>query len=358
MKPLDGVRVLDLSRLLPGPMCSWYLRGLGAAVVKLEQEGVGDYLRHIPPLNAEGRGIWFELLNAGTQSIALDLSAPGAAARVRAVLARGDYDVLIEGFRPGVMARLGLDPAALRRDCPRLIIASISGYGQAGPAAALPGHDIGYLGHTGALSLAARHEGVPDPLPVQVADIAGGALTAALRIAAALYARERTGAGDWLDVSMTAGALALMAPVLGEVAQTGRAPAPGAGVLTGGLPVYRVYRCGDGGLVAVGAIEGKFQAALADGLGLSVPMSEDDLKQAFLAESRDHWAARLGGACVTPVLTPAEALEAAVLRQGGHVVGAGTAARVAPPFPGPHSWLHAPAPALGAHTAELLPSRA
>lgn len=356
MKPLAGVRILDLSRLLPGPMCSWYLRGLGAEVVKLEQPGIGDYLRHIPPLGPDGLGVWFSVLNAGTRSVAVDLREPAGAARVREALTRGRFDVVIEGFRPGVMARLGLDPEALCAANPRLVVVSISGYGQDGPGACLPGHDIGYMGHTGALALGARHNGVPDVLPVQVADVAGGALTAALQVAAALYGRERTGRGAWLDVSMTAGALALMAPVLGQVAATGVDPKPGGDLLTGGLDVYGCYECGDGGLVAVGAIEPKFQAALAEGLGLECPLGRDELAAAFRSAPRDHWVERLGQACVTPVLAPGEVLESGLLRAGGHVVGEGSAARVCPPFAGPHEWVHAPAPALGAHTDELLPS--
>lgn len=356
MKPLEGVRILDLSRLLPGPMCSWYLRGLGAEVVKLEQPGIGDYLRHIPPLGPDGLGVWFSVLNAGTRSVAVDLRDPAGAARVREALSGDRFDVVIEGFRPGVMARLGLHPEQLCEANPRLVVASISGYGQQGPAAGLPGHDIGYMGHTGALALGARHDGVPDVLPVQVADVAGGALTAALQVTAALVGRGRTGRGGWLDVSMTAGALALMAPVLGQVAATGVDPRPGKDVLTGGLDVYGCFLCSDGGLVAVGAIEPKFQAALAEGLGLELPLGREELARVFRTAPREHWVARLGQACVTPVLAPTEVLQSALLRAGGHVVGQGSAARVCPPFPGPHDWVLAPAPALGAHTTELLPS--
>ena len=356
MKPLAGVKVLDLSRLLPGPMCSWYLRGLGADVVKLEQPGIGDYLRHVPPYAPDGTGAWFSVLNAGTRSVVVDLHTPEGPAAVLDMIAAHGFDVVVEGFRPGVMARLGLDPAALVQRFPKLVVASISGFGQDGPMVDLPGHDIGYVGFTGSLATAARPGGVPTLPAVQVADMAGGALTAAMRVCAALFARERTGIGAWLDVSMTWGALALMAPVLGEVAVTGADVAPGGELLTGALAVYGVYSCADGGLLALGAVEPKFQRALAEGLGLELPLERPAIATRLATAPRDHWAEVLARACATAVLRPQEVLDAALHRQRGAVVGEGTAARVCPPFPGPHAWVTAPAPQLGAHTKELIPS--
>ncbi|MEC8424653.1 MAG: CaiB/BaiF CoA-transferase family protein, partial [Myxococcota bacterium] len=275
-QPLDGVRVVDLSRLFPGPMCSWYLRGLGAEVIKVEDPVRGDYLRTIPPLGPDGMGVWFSAINAGCRSVALDLKTAEGRDAAWALLETAD--VLLEGFRPGVMERMGFAPASLQRRLPGLVIASISGFGQGGAYAELPGHDLGYVGLAGGLSLAARPEGVPVVPGLQMADMAGGALTAALRITAALLLRTRTGQGSWLDISMTEGVLPMMVPALAQAAHDRVAPAPGGGPLAGGLPSYRVYRCRDGRMVAVAAVEDHFQQRLADGLGLRRPLTEASLE--------------------------------------------------------------------------------
>lgn len=349
---LDGVRVVDLSRLLPGPMCSWYLRGLGAQVIKVEAPGAGDYLRQVPPLGPDGVGVWFRAINAGCRSVALDLKVEAGREALLAILETAD--VLIEGFRPGVLARLGLAPLELRERFPRLVLTSITGFGQDGPLRDAPGHDLGYVGLAGGLSLGVRPDGIPSVPGLQVADFAGGALTAALRITAALLLRERTGEGAWLDVSMTEGVLPLMVPALADASHTGQRPAPGGGALTGGLPVYRVYRCADDGLVAVAAIEGHFQAALLQGLGLEDPADPERLQARFLEDTRDAWVDRLGDACVTPVLDPVEVLSAPLHRQRGSVRAVGSDARVVPPVGGDARWLHDPAPRLGEHTASVL----
>jgi len=351
-EPLDDIRIVDLSRLLPGPMCSWYLRGLGAEVIKVEDPLRGDYLRMIPPLGGDDMGVWFSAINAGCRSIALDLKSDAGREALLALLETAD--VLLEGFRPGVLARLGLDPVALQARFPRLVIASISGFGQTGPLRALPGHDLGYVGLTGGLSIGARPDGAPDVPGMQVADMAGGALTAALRITAALLLRARTGEGTWLDVSMTEGVLPLMVPALAQTAHHGKAPPPGDDVLTGALPAYRVYRCRDGGLLAVAAVEAHFQAALAEGLGIHGALTREAIAAALLGDTRDAWAARLAGACVTPVLDPMEVLSFPLHRERRAIRGTGDKARVVPPVGGASAWLHEAAPALGQHTAEVL----
>lgn len=348
MRPLEGVRVVDLSRLLPGPACTWYLHGLGAEVIKVEEPAGGDYLRHVPPFGEDGVGVWFSALNAGKRSIALDLRAPAHRAALRALLGRAD--VLLEGFRPGVMARLGLDPDELSRSFPRLVIASLSGYGQTGPLAPEPGHDLNYVGLAGLLALPARHEGVPDVPGVQVADLAGGALTAALGIVAALFERARTGRGRWLDLSMTEGAMALAVTELAS-AWAGQPARPGEGTLTGGLPNYSVYRCQDGRLLSVAALEPRFWEALGRAIG-EVPIERDALAALFASRPRDAWVAALGGACVAPVLELDEVSEHPQHRARGAVVGEGTGRRLRPPFLG--AAVGESAPALGQHTeAEL-----
>ncbi|MBL8614179.1 MAG: CoA transferase [Deltaproteobacteria bacterium] len=345
---LDGVKVVDLSRLLPGPMCAWYLRGLGARVIKVEDPAGGDWLRHLPPLTEEGTSAWFSAINAGVRSVTADLKAEADRALVEALIA--EADVLIEGFRPGVLRRLGLDPARLRARHPGLVIASITGFGQAGPLRDAPGHDLGYIGLAGILSLADAGAGAPKPPPVQIADLAGGALSAALQITAALLRRSRTGAGAWLDVSMTAGALSLIAPVVAEAAVDGP-PAPGGAALTGALSTYACYRCADGGFVTVAALEPQFQAALTAALGAPLPEDPAAAAAIFAQAPRDHWVERLGAACVAPALDLRELLQHPL--HAGQLRGSGPNRRVAPPFAGPQAWVSAPAPALGEADAAL-----
>lgn len=348
MRPLEGLRVLDLSRLLPGPACTWYLYGLGAEIIKIEDPNGGDYLRHVPPMKEGGAGAWFEALNAGKRSVALDLRRPADRAALRALMAGAD--VLLEGFRPGVLARLGLDPTELAQSFPRLVIASLSGFGQTGPLADAPGHDLNYCALAGLMSLAARHGGVPDVPGVQVADLAGGALTAALAITAALVQRERSGRGQWLDISMTEGALALALPALAST-WAGEAPQPGAETLTGGLPVYGIYRCADGGMLAIASLEPKFWQALSAVAG-EVPLERAPLTALFLTRPRDAWVGLLREACVAPVLELHEVSEHPLHRARGAILGEGSARQLRPPFPGAR--VGARAPALGEHTeAEL-----
>lgn len=353
---LAGVRVLDLSRLLPGPLCAWYLQGLGATVTKVEEPGAGDYLRYVAPFTASGDSVWFSAINAGKRSVALDLRSDAGRAALLALLEQAD--VLIEGFRPGVMARLGLDPEHLRGRFPRLVIASISGFGQDGPWRARPGHDLGYCALAGALSLAARgSDGAPDVPGVQLADVAGGALTAAFAISAALFQRERTGAGDWLDLSMTDAVLPFLATALAEAAEAS-APTPGGGLLTGGSPIYGVYACQDDRLLAFAPIEPQFQAearaVLAEVTGAPVELERAALRHAFRQLPRDAWVERLGQACVEPVLELAEVLTHPLHRARGTIRGEGAQRRVAPPLAGPRDFVLQPAPALGQHTASAL----
>lgn len=350
MRSLAGIRVIDLSRLLPGPACSWYLGGLGAEVVKIEDPAGGDYVRHVPPYDSRGLGLWFAALNGGKRSVALDLKRTSHRAALRALLAQAD--VLLEGFRPGVMARLGLDPAELVRSYPRLVVASLTGWGQTGPLADAPGHDLNYCGLAGALSLDARHEGVPDLPGLQVADLAGGALTAALAITAALYERERTGRGQWLDCAMLDGTLALVGHLVSAAAATGAGPAPGGETLTGAVASYGTYRAADGGLVALGALEPKFWAAFCAAVGADVPMEREAVAAVLARRARDEWASVGAGACLTPVLELHEVAAHPQIQARGLISGQGEQTRVRTPFPGAAT--PGPAPLLGEHTASAL----
>ncbi|MES2637979.1 MAG: CaiB/BaiF CoA-transferase family protein [Myxococcota bacterium] len=323
--------VIDLSRLLPGPFATLCLQGLGARVVKVEDPNGGDFVRHVPPRLGE-HGAWFSALNRGKRSVALDLKLPEGRDALLALLA--DADVLVESFRPGVLTRLGLDPLALRARFPRLVIASLTGWGQTGPYAQLPGHDIGFLSIAGLLGHA--DPGVPK---LQWADLAAGGLAAALRITGALLDRARTGDGAWLDIAMLDGLIGLQQTQFAQLA----AGAPPDELLTGGVPAYGLYRCADGGWVSVAALEPQFMAVLR---AATPDLTAEGLQRLFGSAARDVWLERLGGACVVPVLTLAEVANNPqvatrdLFRDG-----------LAHPPTGP---VDGPVPALGEHTkAEL-----
>jgi len=352
MRPLEGTRVVDLSRLLPGPMCSWYLIGLGASVIKVESPDGADYLRFMPPLRQDGTGAWFSAIHAGKESVALNLKLPTHKEALLALL--GEADVLLESFRPGVLARLGLDPEVLRERFPRLIICSITGFGQTGPRRDSPGHDLGFQALAGGLSLSAEHDGVVDVPGVQIADLAGGALTAALRISAALFARTKTGDGAWLDVSMTEGMMAMVGPALAGVAASGTLPGPGAEVLTGGSAKYRVYRCKDGRSLAVAPLEPKFWSAFCDAVGVAVEPDIEVLTALFATRSRDAWTELLSDACCEPVLSLDELAQEPQHLARSAVSGEGENIRVSHPFEGGAQTAQLPAPSMGQHTAEAL----
>ena len=333
-------------------MCTWYLRGLGARVVRVESPDGADFLRYAPPLDQNGDGAWFSALHAGKESVALNLKIPSHRDAFLALLA--EADVLIESFRPGVMARLGLDPDDLRGRFPSLVICSLTGFGQDGPLQNRPGHDLGFQALAGTLSMAPRRDGVVDVPSVQVADVGGGALTAALRIVSALLERTKTGEGTWLDVAMVDGTLAMVAPHFAAAAVAGQAPAPGGEVLTGASPQYRVYRCRDGGMLAVAPLEPKFWAALQAAVGQEVDPDEATLEALFMTDDRDAWADRLADACCEPVLDFIEVGEHPHLVERGAVSGAGTAKRVSHPFVGGAETALLDSPSLGEHTTSAL----
>ncbi|HEX8909311.1 MAG TPA: CaiB/BaiF CoA-transferase family protein [Anaeromyxobacteraceae bacterium] len=325
MLPLAGVRVLDLSRLLPGPYATLVLADLGAEVVKLEDPCGGDYLRHLAPLGGAAPGA-FLALNRNKRSLALDLKAAGGAAVLRRLVR--SFDVLVESFRPGVLDRLGAGQAALRAENPRLVVCAVSGYGQDGPYRELAGHDINYCAIAGALAL----NGPPDaPLPfgVQPADVAGGAWVAVAGILAALHRRAATGEGGVVDVSMTDGVLGMLALPLGQAWARGAPLRRGEELLSGAAACYRTYRTRDGRFVALGALEPKFFARFCAAVGrpeLAERQLEDggrgpvqELVALFASRTREEWA-RLGreqDLCLTPVLEGDEPRQDPQLRARG-----------------------------------------
>ncbi len=310
--PLHGIRVLDLSRLLPGPFATLILRELGADVLKVEDLQEGDYLRALPPTR-EGLGGAFYALNRGKRSIGIDLKKPTGRDLLLRLVA--SHDVLVESFRPGVLDRLGLDVETLRAANNTLVICRLSGYGQTGPLRQRAGHDIDFQALAGTLGLTGEGDGAP-PLPgAQVADI-GGALWATIGILAAL----RRGVFSDIDISMTESAMTFLLPWLGDQAFGAPPQKRGEGMLNGGLAAYRSYRCADKGHIAAAALEPKFWEALREELNLPVhpkdytPAREHqdalhrELADTFAQASRDTWAERLAAVdtCVEPVLAPDE----------------------------------------------------
>ena len=369
--PLSGVRILDLSRLLPGPFASLVLADLGADVVKVEDPRGGDPLRGLaPPASPGGDSAAFQALNRNKRSLALDLAVPaGRGAFLR--LCDG-ADAVIESFRPGVMDRLGIGWDVLHARNPRLVLCSLTGYGQTGPRAGAAGHDLDYLAAAGVLSLSGPAGAAPIPPCVQVADLAGGAWPAAAGILAALLGRRTSGQGAHLDVSMTEGALALLAPHLAIAVSRGRPLERGREPLLGGTACYAVYRTQDGRFVALAALEPKFFAGFcaavgrpelaarqweAGGQGPRVELDRIFASRTFAAWSRfatEH------DVCLAPVLEgdeprsdPQLAARGAFLEQdagqGAAVAAVDTPVRIAGV---PHPVR--PAPRLGQHGDEVL----
>ncbi|MFN7972152.1 MAG: CaiB/BaiF CoA-transferase family protein [Acidobacteriota bacterium] len=255
------MRLLDLSRYLPGPYATLLLQDLGADVLKVEEPGLGDPTRWVAP-DVEGVSTLFAILNAGKRSVTIDLRKPEGRDLLRE-LARG-ADVLVESFRPGVMARAGLAYEDLSHENERLVYCAITGYGQAGPRQDRAGHDLNYQALAGILS--PGPSGADDAMPaLPIADIAGGALPAVIGILGALLARERTGRGQLVDVSMLAGSLALQPYALSRLLGGRSAEEPTE--LTGALPCYATYRTSDGHRMALAALEPKFWQGFCRAVG-------------------------------------------------------------------------------------------
>ncbi len=310
MLPLAGIRVLDLSRLLPGPFCTLVLADLGADVVKVEEPFGGDHLRWVPPLVGRQSG-YFHALNRNKRSLRLDLKAPQGAAALRRLARR--FDVLVESFRPGVLEKLGLGFADLQKENRGIVFCSITGYGQDGPYRERAGHDLDYCALAGVVALNGPSE-APLPLGVQVADVAGGAWPAVAGILAALLRRAATGEGARVDISMAEGALAMLAMALGGAAARGEPLRRAGELLNGGAACYGIYRTRDGRFVALGALEPRFFGRFCEAVGrpdLAGRQLEDggagpraELERLFAARTREEWTgfAAEHDVCLMPVL--------------------------------------------------------
>ncbi len=314
MRSLAGTKVLDWTRLLPGPFATMVLGDLGAQVDKLEDLQGADYLRHIPPLIGDTSAI-FLALNRNKRSACLDLKK--ASGREAFVTLVRSYDVLVEQFRPGVLDRLGVSHATLLEANPRLVICALTGYGQAGPLARRAGHDLNYLARGGVLGFQGPADGPPAVPAVQMADI-GGALWSVIGVLAALAEREKTGRGQVVDIAMMEAAMPFAISCFG----LGFAGAParrGDEPLTGGIAPYGTYATKDGRAVALAALEPKFWVAFCSGAGIEPDLSallpgphqgalKETLRALFLTKTRDEWAA-FGAACdccLEPVVEPDE----------------------------------------------------
>ncbi len=340
--PLAGVRVLDLTRLLPGPLATQHLADYGADVVKIEDTGAGDYARTLGAMGGDTSYL-YQVVNRNKRSLRLDLKhSDGKAAFEKLV---ETADIVIEGFRPGVMDKLGLGYEALARINPRLVFCSISGYGQTGPYALRAGHDINYIGYAGVLDQIGTAGGAPAISNLQLGDLLGGTMSALFGVLVALVDARASGRGRFVDVSMTDGVMAHAIFPLTEVLANGRVRPRGEDLLTGEVPCYGVYRTADGRYMAVGALEEKFWHLVCDTLG------RPDLKPAHLAIGAAGAAARaevaaIFGArtqaewvgvfdavdcCVTPVLTMEESLDNPQLRARGMVMEVGGVRQFGPP---------------------------
>ncbi|MFZ2114926.1 MAG: CoA transferase [Solirubrobacteraceae bacterium] len=401
--PLSGVKVLDLSRLLPGGFCSLLLADFGAEVLKVEDTGAGDYIRWAPPYyegaQDSAKSAMFLSLNRNKRSIRIDLKSEAG----REVLLRlvRDYDVVLESFRPGVLDRLGVGYERMRQENPGLVYCAISGYGQTGPKRDASGHDMNYLGLIGLLGLTGEGDGVggyPVQAAGQIADLGGGALMAAFGILAALRERDgapirsasthatpggggdspaaRTGSGQgqFVDVSMADGALSWLAMVAGQYFADGVVPKRGEQLLAGAVICYRPYECADG-WVSLGALEPKFWQAWCRGVKrkdliekqFEHPGSEahEQVAEIFKGRTRAQWTqfATEHDCCLEPVLDLDEALDSELVQEREMVVtldqpGVEDGVRqLGIPVkldrtPGEHNRL--PGPGLGEHTEQVL----
>ncbi|MSO75221.1 MAG: CoA transferase [Alphaproteobacteria bacterium] len=365
---LDGLRVLDLSRFLPGPYLTMTLADHGAEVIKIEDTKAGDPSRSIGAREA-GISVYFRNLNRGKKSLALDLKAPEG--RALFLKLAETTDVVIETFRPGVADRLGIGYDAVRRVNSGAVYCSISAFGQRGPYRDRPAHDLSVGALAGTVALSRGADGTPSMPGLPPTDLAA-ALLGLSAVLIALIGRTRTGQGDYIDLAMYDAALSFLAPIAGQALVEGRAPEPGGDRILGGAALYRVYRVKDGGHITLGGSEPKFLAELLNGLGrpdlIAIglkPAGPDQaplhryLEEIFLTKTRDEWNTWFAGRdiCFAPVLDMVEAFADSniaaramlVLHEGGgKQLGVAIKYANEPGCAAPH------APALGEHTEVLV----
>ncbi|WP_059103110.1 CaiB/BaiF CoA transferase family protein [Shouchella shacheensis] len=370
--PLTSIRILDLTRLLPGPYCTMLLADFGAEVIKVEDPKVGDYARAYEPKLGEDSAL-FHSLNRNKKSICVNLKSEEGKEQFLKLVENAD--VVVESFRPGVMERLGLGYEPLNTVNPALIYCAITGYGQTGPYADRPGHDINYLSYAGLLNLMGEKDGKPVVPAAQLADIGGGALPAAVGILLALFERERSGKGQFIDVSMMDGVISWLQTLLPNYLVEDVEPRRGEQVLSGGLACYEVYETKDGRFLSVGALEPKFWQSFCQVIDrrdfiplLDAPLHEQHrlkyeiqtiISQRTLAEWLDNFSGK--DACVAPVLNFHEMVNdpqvlAREMIQSVHHSTLGGTRQIGIPIklsetPGK---IQSQAPKLGEHTAKVM----
>lgn len=328
MQPLQGIRVLDFSTLLPGPMATLLLVDAGADVIKIERPNGEEMRGYQPKIGDES--VNFGLLNAGKRSLAIDLKAPGSVEKLKPLIESAD--VVIEQFRPGVMDRLGLGYDALKAINPRIIYCAITGYGQTGPKAQIAAHDLNYVADSGLLAIAADGNGAPVVPPALIADIAGGAYPAVINVLLALRQRDQTGVGCKIDVSMSDNMFTFLYWAMGEGYASGRWPKPGGGLIAGGSSRYQIYRTADDKFVAAAPLEQKFWENFCALIGLDQALRDDRVDGAatkrgvaaiIAKDTAAVWAERFAGKdiCCCIVKTIEEAT------QDPHFVSRGLLAR-------------------------------
>ena len=308
MGPLEGLKVLDLTRMLPGSFCTMLLADFGADVIMIEQPGgpaLGQRRKNFH-IDRNKKSIILNLKDKRAKNIFYQLAS--------------DVDIVIEGFRPGTTKKLGIDYQSLKKVNPGLIYCSISGYGQDGPYCNRVGHDINYIAQSGVLFLTGKKNQPPIIPGTQLGDIAGGSLMTAISILSALHHRGKTGQGQYIDISMTDGALSLSAIAFFEYFSSGKAPQRGGHRILGAVPCYNVYETKDRQYISIGALETKFWATLCRKIGREDfidkqfdqhPDTFHDLKQIFAGKTRVEWDALLGAeeVCYSPVLSIEEVAE-------------------------------------------------
>lgn len=320
MSILKGLKILDFSSLLPGSFTTMMFADLGADIIHVESERRVDMLRIMPPYDEQKESYIHQHLNRSKKSLSLNLKTSEAVEIVKKLIM--EYDIIIEGFRPGVMTRLGLDYETLKQVNPKLIYCSITGFGQTGPYRNRPGHDINYLSVGGVLDYSRLKDKKPVPMGIQIADLAGGSLYAAIGILASALNREKTGEGKYIDVSMTDSVFTLNALYGTAFLGSGVLPKAEEGILNGGT-FYDYYRTKDGRYFSVGSLEPQFRKLLCEALDIPELIEstfnassytqtrfKEAIKDAFLTKNFDEWLETFGDdfeGCVEPVLTFEEA---------------------------------------------------
>jgi alpha-methylacyl-CoA racemase len=360
-RALEGLKILDLSMNLPGPYMTWFLTQLGAEVVKIENPDGGDYARALGGKSSP----YFAALNRNKKSVALNLKHPKGRGILLDLLDR--YDVLVEGFRPGVMEQLGLGYDTTSQRNPRLIHVSITGFGQESPYRDRAGHDLNYLSLAGIIGMTGSRDGLPGIPGIQVADLAGGSFMALTGLLAAVIQRQSTGRGQFIDISMFDGSLSLATMVFAAVDAGLDTPEPGKMLLNGRFPCYGLYRTKDGRYMSLGALEFKFWKSFCtaverdDLMGRQYGDSSDisELERLFASRTQQEWIDIMStaDACCEPVLNLEEASDSHLAKSRGLVNTAEDGKRyLAYPLrmsDSPSS-PDEPAPDLGQHSEEIL----